>query len=239
MSLSLVPALSSDAAFMPGFDRIESLSNAQLLGVLVGPQQAHGLLQDHCGSLMRLLHEPAAPAYGAANHAANHAVNGPVSGPVNGAGDAGAAGAMSKLRAATELVRRSLAETLQRTDVLDSPAQVRTYLRMRLAGLGHEVFLVLFLDAHLRVIAVEEMFRGSLTQTSVYPREVVKRVLAHNAAAVILAHNHPSGVAEPSRADEMLTHTLRSALMLVDARVVDHVIVGGNCVVSFAERGLL
>jgi DNA repair protein RadC len=227
MSLSLVPALSSDAAFMPGFDLIESLSNAQLLGVLVGPQQAHGLLQDHCGSLMRLLHEPAAPAYGAANHA------------VNGAGDAGAIGAMSKLRAATELVRRSLAETLQRTDVLDSPAQVRTYLRMRLAGLGHEVFLVLFLDAHLRVIAVEEMFRGSLTQTSVYPREVVKRVLAHNAAAVILAHNHPSGVAEPSRADELLTQTLRAALTLVDARVVDHVIVGGNCVVSFAERGLL
>ncbi len=99
--------------------------------------------------------------------------------------------------------------------------------------------MVLFLDAQNRVIASEEMFRGTLTQTSVYPREVVKRALAHNAAAVILAHNHPSGVAEPSRADEFLTRTLRESLALIDVRVLDHFIVAGNGVVSFAERGLL
>jgi DNA repair protein RadC len=108
-----------------------------------------------------------------------------------------------------------------------------------LARLEHEVFMALFLDAQNRVIAAEELFRGTLTQTSVYPREVVKRALVHNAAAVILAHNHPSGVAEPSRADEFLTQTLRQSLSLVDARVLDHFIVAGNGVVSFAERGLL
>ena len=99
--------------------------------------------------------------------------------------------------------------------------------------------MVLFLDVQNRVIAAEEMFRGTLTQTSVYPREVVKRALALNAAAVILAHNHPSGSIEPSRADEALTQTLRAALGLIDCRVLDHVIVGGNSVTSMAERGLL
>jgi DNA repair protein RadC len=145
----------------------------------------------------------------------------------------------SKLKAATELVRRSLAEALKRQDVLSSPAHVRTYLRVKLSRLEHEVFFVLFLDAHNRVIAAEEMFRGTLTQTSVYPREVVKRALKLNALGVILAHNHPSGVAEPSRADEFLTQTLRTSLQLIDVRVLDHVIVGGNDLVSFAERGLL
>ncbi|MFM1855153.1 MAG: hypothetical protein RLZ83_462 [Pseudomonadota bacterium] len=213
----LAPTLSCSSR-PPAEISFEALSDTQLLGVLIGTQDAHHLLQDARGSLARLLNEPAAQAYGF--------------GP-------GSQGAVSKLRAASELVRRSLTETLRRTDVLDSPAQVRTYLRMRLAGLGHEVFLVLFLDAHNRVIAAEEMFRGTLTQTSVYPREVVKRALAHNAAGVILAHNHPSGVAEPSRADELLTQTLSAALMLVDTRVLDHIIVGGNAAVSFAERGLL
>ena len=99
--------------------------------------------------------------------------------------------------------------------------------------------MVLFLDSQHRVIAAEELFRGSLSQTSVYPRELVKRALAYNAAAVILAHNHPSGVAEPSRADEYLTQTLRQSLSLVEARVIDHVIVAGSSVVSFVERGLL
>jgi DNA repair protein RadC len=125
--------------------------------------------------------------------------------------------------------------------VLASPAAVRTYLRVLLAKRDHEVFVVLFLDVQNRVIASEEMFRGTLTQTSVYPREVVKRTLELNAAAVILAHNHPSGIAEPSRADECLTQTLKASLALIDARVLDHFIVAGNgnTIVSFAERGLL
>lgn len=116
---------------------------------------------------------------------------------------------------------------------------MRDYLRIMLAQREHEVFMVLFLDAQNRVIAPEEMFRGTLTQTSVYPREVVKRALSLNAAAVILAHNHPSGVAEPSRADEFLTQSLRSALALVDIRVLDHIVIAGSNATSFAERGLL
>ena len=108
-----------------------------------------------------------------------------------------------------------------------------------LAKLEHEVFVALYLDAQNKLITTEELFRGTLTQTSVYPREVVKRTLKHNAAAVIFAHNHPSGIAEPSRADEMLTSTLRQALSLVDVKVLDHLIVAGSATVSFAERGLL
>ena len=124
-------------------------------------------------------------------------------------------------------------------EALSSPSAVRTYLQLKLAPLPHEVFAVVFLDAQNRVLAFEELFRGTLTQTSVYPREVVKAALAHNAAAVILGHNHPSGVAEPSRADELLTRSLREALALVDVRLLDHMVVGRGEVVSFAERGLL
>lgn len=124
-------------------------------------------------------------------------------------------------------------------DALRSPSAVRDYLRLRLAGRRHEVFVVVFLDAQHRVIATEEMFRGTLTQTSVYPREVVIEALTHNAAAVILCHNHPSGMAEPSTADRALTRTLREALALVDVRVLDHLVVAGASAVSFAERGLL
>ena len=123
--------------------------------------------------------------------------------------------------------------------LLGSPAAVRDYLRLRLAHLDHEVFVVLFLDAQHRLIAAEERFRGTLSQTSVYPREVVKTALRHNAAAVILAHNHPSGLAEPSRADELLTAALKQALALVDIRTLDHFVVGGNNTISLAERGLL
>lgn len=122
---------------------------------------------------------------------------------------------------------------------MTSPKAVRDFLRTRLTCLPHEVFGCLFLDAQHRVIAYEELFRGTLTQTSVYPREVVKAALAHNAVAVIFAHNHPSGVAEPSRADEFLTQSLKNALALVDVRVIDHLVVGYGQVVSFAERGLL
>ena len=117
---------------------------------------------------------------------------------------------------------------------------VRDYLRLHLAGLAHEVFLALWLDAQNCLIAAEELFHGTLTQTSVYPREVVKKALWHNAAAVVLAHNHPSGVAEPSNADQLLTRELKQALALVDVRVLDHFIVAGqNQPLSFAERGLL
>lgn len=122
--------------------------------------------------------------------------------------------------------------------VLTSPQAVRDYLRLLLSDREWEVFVVLFLDAQHRLIAAEEMFRGTLTQTSVYPREVVKAALAHNAAAVIFAHNHPSGVAEPSRADALLTASLKQALSLVDCRALDHFVVAGAQVLSFAERGL-
>ncbi|MBL8398063.1 MAG: DNA repair protein RadC [Candidatus Accumulibacter sp.] len=146
----------------------------------------------------------------------------------------------AQLQAVLEMSRRSLAEDLQQRSAFSSPETVRDYLRLHLAGLAHEVFFALWLDAQHRLLAAEELFRGTLTQTSVYPREVVKRALAHNAAAVVLAHNHPSGVAEPSRADESLTHELKQVLALVDVRVLDHFIVAGQSPpLSFAERGLL
>lgn len=132
-----------------------------------------------------------------------------------------------------------LISRVRQADALASPGAVRDYLRLLLCGREHEVFVCVFLDAQNRVIACEELFRGTLTQTSVYPREVVKTALHHNAAAVILCHNHPSGVSEPSRADEMLTKTLAEVLALVDVRVLDHFIVSGAGAMSFAERGLM
>jgi len=132
-----------------------------------------------------------------------------------------------------------LAAEVREADAMSSPAVVKDYLRLKLGERPHEVFAVVFLDTQNRVIAIEEMFRGTLSQTSIYPREVVKEALARNAAAVILAHNHPSGSPEPSRADEVLTSTLRQALALVDVRVLDHLIVTRAGVLSFAERGLL
>jgi DNA repair protein RadC len=138
-----------------------------------------------------------------------------------------------------ELARRALAEEMRARDSLASPAAVRGYLRLRMQDLEHEVFYGVFLDAQNRVIAAEELFRGTLTQTSVYPREVLKRALEHNAAAVILAHNHPSGVAEPSFQDQALTRNLAEALALVDIKVLDHFIVAPGTCLSFAERGLI
>jgi DNA repair protein RadC len=135
--------------------------------------------------------------------------------------------------------RRALQETLQNGDALNSPHVVRDYLRLLLGSREQEVFVVLFLDTQHRVLATEELFQGTLTQTSVYPREVVKHALAHNAAAVIFAHNHPSGIAEPSHADELLTGVLKQALALVDVRVLDHFVVAGGKTLSFAERGLV
>jgi DNA repair protein RadC len=144
-----------------------------------------------------------------------------------------------QLQAVLEMARRALREKLDRGFALSSPQAVRDYLRLKLQDRPHEVFGVVFLDAQNRVLAVEELFRGTLTQTSVYPREVVKRALAHNAAAAIFAHNHPSGIAEPSRSDEALTIALRQALALVDVKVLDHFVIGGGTAMSFAERGLL
>lgn len=144
-----------------------------------------------------------------------------------------------QLQAIFEMSRRALLEQMQQRDILTSPQAVRQYLSLKIGALPREVFMVIFLDAQHRVLAVEELFSGTLTQTSVYPREVVKRSLHHNAAAVIFAHNHPSGVPEPSQADESLTEALKAALNLVDICVLDHFIVAGNQVLSFAERGLL
>lgn len=154
---------------------------------------------------------------------------------VNGMGDS----KYAQIQAVFEMARRALQEDMRARDALNSPQAVRDYLCLRLGNLTREVFVVLFLDAQNRVLAQEELFAGTLTQTSVYPREVVKRALHHNAAAVILAHNHPSGVAEPSRADELLTSALKQALALVDIRVLDHFVIAGNVAVSFAERGLI
>ena len=144
-----------------------------------------------------------------------------------------------KLQAACEIAARAITEQLKGRDCLTSPSAVRDLLKLRLAGLPHEVFICIQLDAQHRVLAIEELFRGTLTQTSVYPREVVKASLRANAAAVIFAHNHPSGVAQPSQADELLTRNLREALSLVDVKVLDHFIVAGTSCLSFAERGLL
>jgi DNA repair protein RadC len=145
----------------------------------------------------------------------------------------------AQLQAVLELARRALAETLRAGDALGSPGAVRDYLRLTLAKREHEVFLAVLLDAQNRVLVCEELFRGTLTQTSVYPREVVKCALEGNAAAVIFAHNHPSGVAEPSHADQVLTQSLKQALALVDIKVLDHFIVAGAATLSFAERGLI
>jgi DNA repair protein RadC len=143
------------------------------------------------------------------------------------------------LQAVMEMARRTLSEDMQAGDALTSPSAVRDYLRLALRSKEYEVFCCVFLDAQNRVIAVEELFRGTLTQTSVYPREIIKRALAHNAAALILAHNHPSGVAEPSQADLSLTRKLADALALVDVRVLDHFIVAGASSLSFMESGQL
>ena len=146
----------------------------------------------------------------------------------------------AQLAATLELARRALAGSIKAKDAMASPREVRDWLRLSLGNLQHEVFVALWLDAQNRLIASEELFRGTLTQTSVYPREVVKRALMHNAGAVILAHNHPSGRAEPSRADEVLTSSLKQALALIDVKLLDHFIVtGGADPLSFAERGLI
>ena len=155
---------------------------------------------------------------------------------VSGIGSAKAA----QLKACFELARRALVQEMVDRDSLSSPGAVRDWLILRLGQQEREIFLALWLDAQNRLLDPQELFAGSLTQASVYPREVVKAALARNAAAVIFAHNHPSGLAEPSRADELLTRTLKEALALVDVKVLDHFVVAGQQPpLSFAERGLL
>ena len=145
----------------------------------------------------------------------------------------------AELVAVLELARRAMAQQLKEREVFSSPGAVKHYLQLHLAAKDHEVFAVLFLDAQNRLLAMEELFRGTLTQTSVYPREVVLQALKHGCASVVLAHNHPSGTVQPSRADEALTQTLKAALALVDVRVLDHVIVTQGEALSMAEKGLL
>lgn len=202
-----------------------ALSDAELVSLLVrtgvAGRSALDIARDaiaHFGGLAGLLAAPVAEVSA-----------------VRGFGPARAA----VLSTVIELARRSLAQQAAERDALTSPQAVRDYLRMSLDGRSYEVFIGLFLDSQNRLLAVEELFRGTLAQTSVYPREVVKAALARNAASMIFAHNHPSGVAEPSRADELLTQALKQALALVDIRTLDHFVVAGGRVTSFAERGLL
>lgn len=194
-----------------------SLSNRELLALLVGEEDAAPLARRPLIDLFELSAASATVCEDAPTQVPAPAVG-----------------------AAKELMARALTEQLRTTDCLDAPATVRDLLRLRLAHLPHELFVVLLLDARHHLIDFVELFRGTLTQTSVYPREVVKLALTRNAAAVLFAHNHPSGAIEPSTADETLTRSLKDALALVDVRVLDHFIVAGPAQpISFAERGLL
>ena len=202
-----------------------ALSDAELLALLLrsgirgkNVLQLAQELVDRFGGVAGLLHMPAEALM-----------------TVKGLGPAKRA----ELVAVLELARRALVQQLTQKPLFNTPQAVRDYLQLQLGGLHHEVFAVLFLDSQHRLIALEEMFRGTLTQTSVYPREVVKQALTLNASSVVLAHNHPSGTAQPSRADEALTHTLKAALALVDVRVLDHFVVTASQAVSMAELGLV
>lgn len=198
------------------------MSNQDLLSVLVGANTAENLLQENQGSLNRLFRLSAV----------DHRV-------CEAAPSDGWARTRQVLDAARELVSRGFAEDLEQLDVLSSPATVRSHLTTTLAHLQYEAFLVLFLDAQNRLIVSRECFRGTLKQTSVHPREIVKLALEYNASGVVLAHNHPSGLAEPSQADRWITDQLRAALNLVDVRVLDHFIIAGSQTFSMAERGMI
>ncbi|MGV8711663.1 MAG: RadC family protein [Nitrosomonas sp.] len=145
----------------------------------------------------------------------------------------------AQLQAVLEMARRALGEELKNGSAMNSPDLVRNYLRLSFANKHHEVFVGIFLDAKHYLIATEELFSGTLTQTSVYPREVIKRTLYHNAAALIFAHNHPSGIAEPSQADKILTQDLKQVLAMIDVKVLDHFIIADGTALSFAEHGLM
>lgn len=209
-----------------------ALSDAELLALLLRTGTAgKGVLQ----MAQELLELPAASASGAGGVAGLLHSTASDLRRVKGLGPAKRA----ELLAVLELARRALSQRLQERTVMDSPSAMRDYWQLHLGARGHEVFAVLFLDVQHRMLAMEELFRGTLTQTSVYPREVVLRALHHQASAVVLAHNHPSGSVRASRADEMLTQTLKSALALVDVRVLDHIIVSQGQSLSMAEQGLV
>ena len=204
----------------------QALSDAELLAIMLRTGiKGKGVLQ--------LAEELIGPTFGGISgllNASSHDLK-----QIKGLGPAKRA----ELVAVLELSRRALTQQLSERAVFDSPQTVKQYLQLNLAAKSHEVFVVLFLDSQNRLITTEELFRGTLTQTSVYPREVVIRALHHHSAAVVLAHNHPSGTAKPSQADIQLTQTLKSALGLVDIRVLDHfVVVPGNAL-SMAEEGLI
>ncbi|MBT8082339.1 MAG: DNA repair protein RadC [Gammaproteobacteria bacterium] len=192
-------------------------SDARLLGALVGMRAAASLL-GRFGSLRGLLHAESRSLLDCRSI-----------GP----------GRLRALRVVPELARRYFEESLSSGETIRSPADTETFLKARMRHLDHELFCCLFLDNRHRVLRFDEMFRGTIDGTSVYPREVVKEALAVNAAAVILAHNHPSGVAEPSQADERITRRLKSALELVDIRLLDHLIIGDGAATSLASRGML
>ena len=203
----------------------QGLSNAELLAVLFGT--------GHAGSTALDLAQQLLARFGSLREllcaGRERALEGPGMGPAR----------YCMLQAALELARRHYRETLQTGPALESPERARAFLLAQLRDRPYEVFCCLHLDTRHRLIAFEELFRGTIDGASVHPREVVRQALARNSAAVILAHNHPSGVAEPSQADELITQRLRDALGLVDVRVLDHLIVGGDRCMSFAERGLL
>ena len=193
----------------------ESLPDRALLSALVGREQADRLLSRAKGSISLVLREASRPY------------------------DSRSQLPPSSLGAAVELVKRAYLEEATQRSLLTAPDLVREYLKLQLGHIGFEVFYCLMMDPRQHLIAAVEMFRGTLTQTAVYPREVVRLTLEHGAAAVILVHNHPSGHAEPSEADKVLTFRLKETLALIDVRVLDHIIVAGNATFSFAERGLI
>ncbi len=202
------------------------LSDAELLAVLLGTSGSRGM---NVVDLARIM----LAKYGSLRDLLQS--NAPRLLDTPGMGPAG----YCRLQAALELARRHYAEALRAGPLLDSPRATRDFLIARLRDSPHELFCCLHLDNRHRLIAFDELFRGTIDGASVHPREVVKQALARNAAALILAHNHPSGVAEPSQADELITRRLREALALVDIRVLDHLIVADTGCLSFAERGLL
>lgn len=208
-----------------------ALSDTELLALLLRTGTAgRGVLQ----MAHELLDEPARGGFGGIAGLLNAQVD-----DLKRVKGMGGSAKRAELVAVMELARRAVGQQLKAREVFTSPGAVKHYLQLHLAAKAHEVFAVLFLDAQNRLIAMEELFRGTLTQTSVYPREVVQRALRLEAASVVLAHNHPSGTVQPSRADEALTQTLKAALALIDVRVLDHVIVAQGDALSMAEKGLI
>lgn len=204
----------------------QSLSDAELLAVLMGGSGYRGM---DAVALARSVLSRHQSLRGFLSAQRSHCLARPGIGTVG----------YCRVQAALELARRHYAEAMRTGPALDCPITTRNFLVARLRDSPHELFCCLHLDNRHRLIAFDELFRGTIDGASVHPREVVKQALARNAAAVILAHNHPSGVAEPSQADELITRRLRDALQLVDIRLLDHLIVADNSCLSFAERGLL